>query len=136
MAKKPTKSPVKKIKKKAAEEQPRIIVKEYSFFQDVYEVVSQIPKGKVTSYGAVAAYLGTKLSARMVGWAMNAAGTAKPKVPAQRVVNRNGMLTGKHHFATPTLMEELLKKDGVAVKNDTVIDFKKRFWDPITELSL
>ena len=136
MAKKPTKSPVKKIKKKAAEEQPRSVVKEYSFFQDVYEVVRQVPKGKVTSYGAVAAYLGTKLSARMVGWAMNAAGTAKPKVPAQRVVNRNGMLTGKHHFATPTLMEELLKKDGVAVKNDTVVDFKKRFWDPITELSL
>lgn len=136
MAKKPTKSPVKKIKKKAAEEQPRSVVKEYSFFQDVYEVVRQVPKGKVTSYGAVAAYLGTKLSARMVGWAMNAAGTAKPKVPAQRVVNRNGMLTGKHHFATPTLMEELLKKDGVTVKNDTVVDFKKRFWDPITELSL
>ena len=136
MAKKPTKSPVKKIKKKAAEEQPRSVVKEYSFFQDVYEVVRQIPKGKVTSYGAVAAYLGTKLSARMVGWAMNAAGTAKPKVPAQRVVNRNGMLTGRHHFTTPTLMEELLKKDGVAVKNDTVVDFNKRFWDPITELSL
>ena len=136
MVKKPTKSPVKKIKKKAAEEQPRSVVKEYSFFQDVYEVVRQVPKGKVTSYGAVAAYLGTKLSARMVGCAMNAAGTAKPRVPAQRVVNRNGMLTGKHHFATPTLMEELLKKDGVPVKNDTVVDFKKRFWDPITELSL
>jgi methylated-DNA-protein-cysteine methyltransferase related protein len=136
MAKKPIKSPVKKNIKKAAEEQPRSVVKEYSFFQDVYEVVRQVPKGKVTSYGAVAAYLGTKLSARMVGWAMNAAGTAKPKVPAQRVVNRNGMLTGKHHFTTPTLMEELLKKDGVTVKNDTVVDFKKRFWDPITELSL
>ena len=107
-----------------------------SFFQDVYDVVRQIPKGSVTSYGAIAAYLGTKLSARMVGWAMNAAHTAKPKVPAQRVVNRNGMLTGKHHFGTPDLMEELLKKDGVAVKKDTVVDFKKRFWDPITELSL
>ena len=136
MAKKLIKSPVKKNAKKVVEEQPRSAVKEYSFFQDVYEVVRQIPKGKVTSYGAVAAYLGTKLSARMVGWAMNAAGTAKPKVPAQRVVNRNGMLTGKHHFATPTLMEELLKKDGVTVKNDTVADFKQRFWDPITELSL
>jgi methylated-DNA-protein-cysteine methyltransferase related protein len=136
MAKKPVKLPVKKNKKKTTEEQPSSVVKEYSFFQDVYEVVRQIPKGKVTSYGAVAAYLGTKLSARMVGWAMNAAGTAKPKVPAQRVVNRNGMLTGKHHFATPTLMEELLKKDGVEVKNDTVVDFKKCFWDPITELSL
>jgi methylated-DNA-protein-cysteine methyltransferase related protein len=136
MAKKPTKSTVKKTTKRVVEEQPRSALKEYSFFQDVYEVVRQVPKGKVTSYGAVAAYLGTKLSARMVGWAMNAAGTAKPKVPAQRVVNRNGMLTGKHHFTTPTLMEELLKKDGVAVKNDTVVDFKKRFWDPITELSL
>jgi methylated-DNA-protein-cysteine methyltransferase-like protein len=107
-----------------------------SFFQDVYEVVMQIPKGRVTSYGAIAAYLGTKLSARMVGWAMNAAGTAKPKVPAQRVVNRLGILSGKHHFKTPDLMEELLKKDGVAVKNDTVVDFKERFWDPVTELSL
>lgn len=136
MAKKSIKSPAKKTAKKVAVEQPRSTIKEYSFFQDVYEVVRQIPKGKVTSYGAIAAYLGTKLSARMVGWAMNAAGTAKPKVPAQRVVNRNGMLTGKHHFATPTLMEELLKKDGVAVKNDTVVDFKMRYWDPVTELSL
>ena len=136
MAKKIVKSPVKKARKKSAEEKPRSAVKEYTFFQDVYEVVRQIPKGRVTSYGAIAAYLGTKLSARMVGWAMNAAGTAKPKVPAQRVVNRNGILSGKHHFGTPTLMEELLKKDGVAVKNDTVVDFSKRFWDPITELSL
>jgi methylated-DNA-protein-cysteine methyltransferase-like protein len=111
-------------------------VKEYSFFQDVFDVVRQIPKGKVTSYGAIATFLGTKLSARMVGWAMNAAGHVKPKVPAQRVVNRNGMLSGKHHFATPTLMEELLKKDGVAVKNDTVVDFKKCFWDPLEELIL
>ena len=110
--------------------------KEYSFFKDVYDVVRQIPKGKVTSYGAIATYLGTKLSARMVGWAMNAAGHVKPKVPAQRVVNRNGMLTGKHHFATPTSMEELLKKDGVTVKDDTVVDFKKRFWNPSEELSL
>lgn len=124
------------MKKTAAEEKPKSTVKEYSFFQDVYDVVRQIPKGRVTSYGAIATYLGTKLSARMVGWAMNAAGTAKPKVPAQRVVNRNGMLTGKHHFKTPTLMEEMLKKDGVAVKNDTVVDFKKRFWDPVEELGL
>lgn len=122
--------------KKTAAEQPKSTVKEYSFFVDVFDVVRQIPKGRVTSYGAIAAYLGTKLSARMVGWAMNAAHTAKPKVPAQRVVKRNGMLTGKYHFGTPTLMEELLKKDGVTVKNDTVVDFKKRFWDPITELSL
>ena len=123
-------------KNKPAAEKPKSTLKEYSFFQDVYDVVRQIPKGRVTSYGAVAAYLGTKLSARMVGWAMNAAHTAKPKVQAQRVVNRNGILSGKHHFGTPTLMEELLKKDGVAVKNDAVVDFKKIFWDPITELSL
>lgn len=109
-------------------------VKEYSFFEDVYAIVRQIPKGRVTSYGAIAAYLGTKLSARMVGWAMNAAGTAKPKVPAQRVVNRNGMLSGRHHFSTPTMMEELLKKDGVIVKEETVVDFKKRFWDPAIAL--
>lgn len=120
----------------AAKETAKSIVKEYSFFADVYDVVRQIPKGKVTSYGAVAAYLGTRLSARMVGWAMNAAGHAKPKVPAQRVVNRNGMLTGKHHFTTPTTMEELLKKDGVAVKNDTVVDFKKRFWNPADALEI
>jgi methylated-DNA-protein-cysteine methyltransferase related protein len=100
----------------------------------VYDVVRQIPKGRVTSYGAIAAYLDTKLSARMVGWAMNGAHNVKPKVPAQRVVNRNGMLSGKAHFATPTHMEELLKKDGVAVKNDTVVDFEKRFWDPAVEL--
>ena len=123
-------------KNKLATEQPKNTVTEYSFFQDVYAVVRQIPKGKVTSYGAIAAFLGTKLSARMVGWAMNAAGTAKPKVPAQRVVNRNGMLTGKQHFSTTTLMEELLKKDGVTVKNDTITDFKKIFWDPSIELSL
>ncbi len=109
---------------------------QYSFFQDVYEVVRQVPKGRVTSYGAIAAYLGTKLSARMVGWAMNALGTAKQKVPAQRVVNRNGILSGKHHFKTPDLMEALLKKDGVAVKDDTVVDFKNIFWDPVIELSL
>jgi methylated-DNA-protein-cysteine methyltransferase related protein len=123
-------------KNKLAAEQSKKNVTEYSFFQDVYAVVRQIPKGKVTSYGAIAAFLGTKLSARMVGWAMNAAGTAKPKVPAHRVVNRNGMLTGKQHFSTPTLMEELLKKDGVTVQNDTITDFKKIFWDPSIELSL
>ncbi len=126
------KVPIKKTVEKASD--PK--VKEYSFFQDVYEVVRQIPKGKVTSYGAIASYLGTKLSARMVGWAMNAATNARPKVPAQRVVNRNGMLTGKHHFSTPTLMEELLKKDGITVKNETVVDFKKRFWDPAEHLEL
>lgn len=110
--------------------------KEYTFFEDVFDVVRQIPKGRVTSYGAIAAYLGTRLSARMVGWAMNASHLAKPKVPAQRVVNRNGMLTGKHHFSTPTLMEELLKKEKVDVKNDKVTRFDELFWDPLKELSL
>jgi methylated-DNA-protein-cysteine methyltransferase related protein len=126
---------MKKLSKKtAAEEKPKSTTKEYSFFADVYDVVRQVPRGRVTSYGAIAAYLGTKLSARMVGWAMNAAHTAKPKVPAQRVVNRMGLLSGKNHFGTPTLMEELLKKDGVSVKDDKVVDFSKRFWDPIKEL--
>lgn len=109
---------------------------EHSFFTDVYDVVRQIPKGRVTSYGAIASYLGTKLSARMVGWAMNAAHVAKPKVPAHRVVNRNGMLTGKHHFATPTLMEELLSKEKIQVKDDKVVNFKSLFWDPAKELLL
>ncbi len=84
--------------------------------------------------GAIANYLGTKSSARMVGWAMNASFKVKPKVPAQRVINRNGMLSGKAHFATLTLMEELLRKDGVTVDDDTVVDFEKHFWDPNVEL--
>lgn len=126
----------KQVKKSTKNESPKSSLKEYSFFTDVYDVVRQVPRGKVTSYGAIANYLGTRLSARMVGWAMNAAHDARPKVPAQRVVNRNGMLTGKHHFATPSAMEELLKKDGVPVKNDTVVDFEKRFWDPSVALAL
>ena len=109
----------------------------FSFFDDVYAIVRQVPKGRVTTYGAVAAYLGTKLSARMVGWAMNAAHDQKPKVPAHRVVNRNGMLTGRNHFNPPSLMEELLLKEKIKIKNnDTVIDFEKKFWDPATELGL
>ncbi len=107
-----------------------------SFFEDVWAVVRLIPKGRVTSYGAIAGYLGTRMSARMVGWAMNAAGMAEPAVPAQRVVNRNGMLTGKQHFSTPDAMEKMLKKDGVKVENDTVQDFEKHFWDPAKELVL
>ena len=106
----------------------------FTFFDDVYAVVRQIPKGRVTSYGAIANYLGTKLSARMVGWAMNAAHNQTPKVPAHRVVNRNGMLTGKHHFATPTLMEELLLKEKIVVKDEKIVDFQKHYWDPSVEL--
>ena len=108
----------------------------FTFFEDVYAVVRQIPKGRVTSYGAIGKYLGTKLSARMVGWAMNAAHQQTNKVPAHRVVNRNGMLTGKQHFATPTLMEDLLLKEKVKVKDETIIDFEKHFWDPSIELEL
>jgi methylated-DNA-protein-cysteine methyltransferase related protein len=108
--------------------------KDESFFELVYEVARQIPKGKVTSYGAIAACLGTKLSARMVGWAMNGAGRVKPKVPAHRVVNRIGMLSGKHHFSPPGSMEKLLKKEGIKVKDDQVQDFKNVFWDPVKEL--
>ena len=108
--------------------------KDESFFELVYEVTRQIPKGKVTSYGAIAASLGTKSSARMVGWAMNGAGKVKPKVPAHRVVNRIGMLSGKHHFSPPGSMEKSLKKEGIKVKNDKIVDFEKHFWDPIKEL--
>jgi methylated-DNA-protein-cysteine methyltransferase related protein len=107
--------------------------KESSFFEQVYEVARQIPRGRVTSYGAIASSLGTKGSSRMVGWAMNAAGSIKPTIPAHRVVNRNGMLSGKHHFGS-NKMQALLEKEGVKVKNDTVVDFKKIFWDPSEQL--
>ncbi len=110
--------------------------KHFSFFQDVWGVARQIPKGRITSYGAIANYLGAKSSARMVGWAMAAIRNVKPKVPAQRVVNRNGMLSGKMHFATPTLMQELLEKEGIKVENDKIVEFEKRFWDPLIELGL
>jgi methylated-DNA-protein-cysteine methyltransferase-like protein len=108
--------------------------KDESFFELVYEIARQIPKGRVTSYGAIAACLGTRLSARMVGWAMNGSHRVKPRVPAHRVVNRNGLLTGKNHFSTPREMQELLEKEGVIVKNDAVKDFRKIFWDPVKEL--
>jgi methylated-DNA-protein-cysteine methyltransferase related protein len=107
--------------------------KTYSFFEDVFEVVMLIPKGRVTSYGAIANYLGTKMSARMVGWAMNAAHMNK-KIPAHRVVNRNGLLTGRHHFETPATMQRRLEKEGVKVKSHQVQDFENRFWDPAKEL--
>jgi len=110
--------------------------KDESFFELVFEVVRQIPKGRVTSYGAVAATLGTKMSARMVGWAMNSSSRVRPKVPAHRVVNRNGLLTGKVHFAYPEQMQELLEKEGIKVKDDKVQAFEKIFWDPAKEMSL
>lgn len=103
-----------------------------SFFELVYDVVRQIPKGRVTSYGAIAAALGTRSSARMVGWAMNGAHAVHPPVPAHRVVNRMGLLTGKIHFATPTQMQELLEREGIEVQADKVQDFDRLFWDPKT----
>ena len=109
-------------------------MKERNFFEDVFAVVRLIPKGRVTNYGSIAKYLGSGLSSRMVGWAMNASHDVKPKVPAQRVVNRNGLLTGKFHFKTPTTMQELLEKEGINVKNDKVVNFKEVFWDPQKEL--
>jgi methylated-DNA-protein-cysteine methyltransferase-like protein len=109
---------------------------EKDFFQMVYQVVRLIPKGRVTSYGAIAAYLGAKSSSRVVGYAMNAAHHVKPKVPAHRVVNRNGLLSGKHHFETPFKMQELLEKEKIKVINDTVVDFKNLFWNPAEALKM
>ena len=109
--------------------------KNYSFFQDVWDVVRQIPKGRVSTYGAIARYLGTGSSARMVGWALNNSFIVKPAVPAQRVVNRNGMLTGKMHFNPPDRMQELLEKEGLTIQNDTIQNFDDHFWDPATDLS-
>ena len=104
-----------------------------NFFEDVYQVVCLIPHGRVTSYGAIANYLGSKMSARMVGWALNAA-HMRPEVPAHRVVNRNGVLTGKHHFGSPTAMEEALAAEGIQVADNRVVSFKQLFWDPQKEL--
>ncbi|GAB3172993.1 MGMT family protein [Telluribacter humicola] len=103
------------------------------YFEDVYEVVRLIPTGRVTSYGAIAAYLGSKRGARMVGWAMNNC-HSRPDVPAHRVVNRQGLLTGKHCFGSPTAMQELLEAEGVPVKNDQVQEWNRHFWDPLVEL--
>ena len=104
------------------------------FFQKVYEVAKQIPPGNVTSYGAIARYLGTTGSARMVGWAMNASHAHPEYIPAHRVVNRNGLLTGKHHFGASTTMKELLENEGIKFDGDQILDFQERFWDPVKEL--
>lgn len=108
--------------------------KEHNFFDDVYEVVKLIPKGRATSYGAIATYLGTKMSARMVGWAMNAAHGDK-SIPAHRVVNRDGLLTGRFHFTPPKAMQQRLEKEGVKVKNHQIVNFAEVLWDPYKELS-
>ncbi len=107
-----------------------------TFYEQVYQVARLIPRGRVTSYGAIAGYLGTKGSSRMVGYAMNLAHSTFPPVPAHRVVNRQGLLTGKYHFGTPDLMQQLLENEGVRVENDRVMDFKSVFWDPSIELAL
>ena len=107
---------------------------ETSFYEQVFEVVRLVPKGRVTSYGAIAKALGASGSARMVGYAMSNAGIAHPKVPAHRVVNSSGLLTGKFHFSPPELMQEMLEKEGVSVENDKVKNFKNLFWDPLIEI--
>lgn len=106
------------------------------FFEKVYEVAKLIPHGRVTSYGAIAKYIGSPQSARMVGWAMNSSFSCKEFVPAHRVVNRIGMLTGKNHFGTSDAMQQLLENEGIKVENDQIIDFDKHFWDPVKELGL
>ena len=109
------------------------ILKRKNFFEDVYQVVQLIPKGRITTYGAVAEYLGLKSSARMVGWAMNKS-HSEPDVPAHRVVNRNGLLTGKHHFETPDTMKQLLEKEGIKIEKNRIVNFNKHFWEPKKEL--
>jgi methylated-DNA-protein-cysteine methyltransferase related protein len=107
---------------------------EQNIYDVIYDVARAIPKGRVTSYGAIAAAIGVKSGARMVGYAMNACKNIKPSVPAHRVVNRNGLLTGKHHFTPPEKMEQLLRKEGIRVVDDKVVDFDTLFWDPVKEL--
>ena len=109
------------------------MAKDSGFFEKVYEVASKIPYGRVTSYGAVAKYLGSPKSARMVGWAMNAS-HKNPNVSAHRVVNRIGLLSGKHHFGGTNLMQQLLESEGVVVEENQIQNFEKYFWDPQKEL--
>jgi methylated-DNA-protein-cysteine methyltransferase-like protein len=106
-----------------------------TFYDRVYDVVSLIPAGRVTSYGAIARFVGTGGTSRMVGYALTACHGMHPPVPAHRVVNRNGLLTGKFHFSPNSLMQQLLENEGVAVADDKVVDFKRLFWDPSIELT-
>lgn len=106
---------------------------ERNFFQRVYQVARQIPYGRVTSYGAIAKYLGAARSARMVGWAMNGSGNLED-VPAHRVVNRKGLLTGKHHFQGTNLMQQLLENEGIQIQDNQIVNFEQHFWDPAKEL--
>jgi methylated-DNA-protein-cysteine methyltransferase-like protein len=128
----------KPVKKRAAKPLPDVKKPDaqYSFFENVWAVVRLIPKGRVTSYGAIAKYLGTAKSSRLVGYAMNASLGQKPKVPAHTALNRNGLLTGRHHFNPPEAMQERLEAEGIKVKKDQVIDFEKYFWDPAKHLDI
>jgi len=104
------------------------------FFDLVYEVTRLVPYGRITSYGAIARYLGTGRAARMVGWALNSSHNCPDFIPAHRVVNRNGLLTGKHHFGNSSTMKQLLENEGFTVEDDCVLDFREKFWDPSAEL--
>jgi len=106
------------------------------FFQRVYKVVLLVPRGRVTTYGAIARYLGSPGAARMVGWAMNQSHTSSEYVPAHRVVNRNGLLTGKHHFDGTHLMQEMLENEGALIRENRILNMKEMFWDPVEELGL
>ncbi len=106
-----------------------------NFFDNVYKIARLIPYGRVTSYGAIATYLGAARSARMVGWAMNNSHNQKEEVPAHRVVNRKGLLTGKHHFDGTNLMQQLLESEGIVVVDNQIQDFQNVFWNPSEELS-
>jgi methylated-DNA-protein-cysteine methyltransferase-like protein len=110
--------------------------KQADFFEQVYEVVKLIPKGRVTSYGAIGKYLGAARSARVVGWAMNNAHSLSPPIPAHRVVNRSGLLTGFAHFGTPTRMQELLEAEGLTIKDNQILHLETVYWDPEENLSL
>ncbi len=107
---------------------------ELDFFEKVYEICRAIPRGRVSSYGAIAKTIGSPMASRMVGWAMNKSHSVSPNVPAHRVVNRNGLLSGKKFFGTDTMMQQLLENEGVSIENDKVVDFEKLFWNPMKEL--
>ncbi|MBL0310087.1 MAG: MGMT family protein [Bacteroidetes bacterium] len=124
---------MKKVNSRLKEKKP---IHNFSFFENVYDVVRLIPKGRVTSYGAIARYLGTAKSARMVGYALSSSHSVLPPVPAHRVLNRNGLLSGKNHFSPSDRMEQLLEEERVHVDNNAVVDFEKLFWDPTKELTI
>lgn len=119
------------LKKSGVFEDPKL-----SFYEMVFEVVKQVPRGRVTTYGAIAAYLGARKSLRLVGWALNRSHQTNDPIPAQRVVNRNGMLSGKRHFGDNDEMQKRLAMDGVAVENDSVVGFATLFWDPAEHLGI